>query len=242
MRTEDNSKIRTVVSAIVLLAGVGVLAFLLQRQSLEATLGSGLFLETYRFLLVVVLGGGVTLLYNRFKTSQDRQADERAREQDLARVRREELRRVWDELSSLYGSTLRQISTSRAKLLREYRETKKTSMPVEVYLSLVYDLSEIQIRMSDLHQRMLSQDFTWDDLANKTNALPMAEYLDAIVAEQERAMSNIQPSVDFINRVEVPNLMEFLGEETVAPQSWHELFQRRYYEVVRKISKAVLAV
>jgi len=161
----------------VTLASIGVLAFLLCGATIKQKLDEEVFKLSYQFLLIVVGGGAVSLLYKQFST-----------ERDEAQERRVLLRQMHSELLNAFNTAKRVRRTLRARA-RYFRESDVTSpliVNAKDYKEQMNILMDAQLTFEVYAKRAKeSQLFFARGEELQTACRKVEEYLNDIIKEYE---------------------------------------------------------
>lgn len=191
---------------LMLLAASGVCSFIVLGKSISEHIGAGVFNATYEFLLVAVLGSGVSVLF---------QAGSHVR---AARERREKLQReIHLALVTGYNDAKRA-----RRLLRARARTRRG----ETY---IIDPSEYERQLEALSSAQLSIELATRRIELNRSAFPesgellralhaVCEYLNSVVDEWEDIRSQSCDSHATLHMAQLPRLEAFLLHYQQSPE------------------------
>jgi hypothetical protein len=194
----------TVAIVVMILVALGaVAAFLVWGPQIKVRLAPEVFNLTYEFLLVVVIGGAVSLLYGRF-----------AAERDLARERRAALRQMHTELLAAYNAAKRVRRKLRAHVgyssglgvtpgarveAGEYERQMDALMDAQLTFE-VYAKRAADSKLWFLHGETLGKELG-----------KIEKYLNAIIDEYEKEFKHFAGAPPSRPLTELGTLAEYIG-------------------------------
>lgn len=208
--------IRIAIGLTIALAIVAAIGFILAHSALEAWLGTEVFKLTYEFLLIVVIGGAISLLYSQFTKSQE-QAD-KIKEQ--AREKRDKEKTLQGKfrvgfLQSYNGAkSVRRLLRATARTITDAKGTTTDGIKPAPYDRLMQKLVQVQLQIETLREEAAAEKDLFAGVPElqdlDTNLESIESYLNDIVGEYEDSYKlfhkgDLQPVSEF------PKLTEFIG-------------------------------
>ncbi len=186
-----------------ILAMAGVISFLIFGSHIKAALEPELFSVSYQFLLIVVLGGAVSLLYKQFSTEQDRD-----------RERRLILRQMHSELLDAFNVAKRVRRTVRARV--GYTSDRQ-ALGLRYIIGADYReqmdaLMEAQLKFEVYAKRAVERELYFAQ-GEELNAQcgKIEDYLRQIIKEYEINLTNFDETFPGKQLADLPKLAEFIG-------------------------------
>lgn len=183
-------------------------------------LGAEAYKILLQFLLVAVLGGGVSLLYQAFNREADRRAERVRRAEERADAVRETRQRYLRELVEHHNIVKRARRLLRATALTPEPEFLDRKVRVSAYDELLRTVVDAQLTMETMVRTMRAEGglFTGED--DLVASLGRAEeYLRALIAEYEHVLpQGGEPALRGM-----PGLADFIG-----PYEQADLFRHEY--------------
>ena len=217
--------------ATVTLASFGVLAFLFFGSEIRMKLQAEVFSLSYQFLLIVVIGGAISLVYKEFTVEQ---------EQD--RERRNFLRQMHSGLLSTFNAAKRVRRTLRAEVgfSAEIEIMKGRELTAAAYREQMDSLMEAQLTF-EVHAKQADDHSLF--FAHGEQLAPdfkrIEEYLRQIIEEYERCFVNFTGTPAAMALADLPKLAEFIGPDNVKGD-FHRNFKFAFRDVLSALSKASL--
>ncbi|MFO0943883.1 MAG: hypothetical protein U0930_24365 [Pirellulales bacterium] len=192
------------IRAVLAIASLAVCLFIVGGDRIAHHLNAEVFKLTYQFLLFVVIGGGLSLLYSRFTA-----------ERDLAEERRKLLREMHSELVAAYNTAeaVRRQLRAQVGYDPEVGLPKNATITIEPYIEQMDALMDAQL-IFELYARRAKDRKIWfatgDGLA--MNLKTVESYLNKIIDEYESQRNAfVRTGLAAKALSELPVLSEFLG-------------------------------
>ena len=234
---------RNILTAISLTIGlgiVGVIAFIVGRSALEAWLGVEVFKLSYQFLLIIVIGGAISLLYSQFAKRQA-EANKIKEEARAIKSERKALQRKFrTEFLQSYNAAkgIRRLLRAKARAITEVNGAKVEMIVVSPYDKQAQQLVHVQLQFETLKEEVESRKDLFSgvpelqDLYAKLGTIE--SYLNEIVGEYEDKFNlfhkgDLQPISLF------PKLAEFIGPFETAND-----FKTRFKQPAKEIVGGLL--
>jgi hypothetical protein len=188
---------------MLLLASIGVLAFLIFGQQISKRLETEVYKQTYQFLLLVVVGGAVSLVYKEFSDEQVRYEERRI----LLRKMHSELLDVFNS-AKLVRRTLRaRIGYSHDREAMMHRVVKDSDYREQMAILMVSQL-KFEVYSKQATDRVLF--FTQGERLRKSYRT-IEHYLRQIIEEYEINLITFAEAPLGKPLSELPKLAEFIG-------------------------------
>ncbi|MEV6349322.1 hypothetical protein [Actinoplanes sp. NPDC051851] len=214
-------------SAVISLGAATVL--IVWHDSISRWAGPEAYKTLLQFFLVVVLGGGVSLLFQAFNREADRRT-ERLRQLELQAIGVQEARqRYLSELIDQYQQVKRVRRLLRATALTHATDLLDRSVRVSRYDELMGSLLDAQLSLETMARTIPAGESLSPAVPELTCAIRTAEeYLRALITEYEQVRPQAtQPEISI--RL-LPKLAEFLG-----PYGDAELFRVEFVEPMNTV-------
>jgi hypothetical protein len=216
-----------ILGTIVVLAVGGVVAFLVWGALIKTTIDEELFRLSYQFLLIVVIGGALSLLYQQF--SAERALDER---------RIALLRQIHSELLTAFNVAKRARRALRAHVGSAI--TQDSRLIAEQYDEQMDRITDAQLTFELYAKR--AEDGLWFERGNALagQLRSIEKYLGEIGKEYEKKRNSFagMPSSKLLS--ELPVLAEFIGPYKDA-DNFKKRFKVPFREALSELVKAGLA-
>jgi len=173
-----------VLSAVAGLCFLGTICFLLWPKELKERLGDDVFKLTYQFLLLVVIGGALSVVYQEFQRHRDDEAKQR--EQDAARREAERVlqRQFLADLVEVYQAAMKVRRLLQAKAREHIPATTVMLVHANPYEEQMLALLDVHLDFQSLESRAetisLSRPITAKLAANPRS---IDKYFNEIVSE-----------------------------------------------------------
>src|SRR5439155_18473155 len=174
----------TVIVTVLALSLLGIIAFLVKPAQIKQQLGEDVFKLTYQFLLLVVIGGALCLIYQEFQYQRDQDAKAFERDAPTREAERGLQRQLLTEVVEAYNA---------AKKVRRLLRAKATKYPPATIVSVVqaqpYDeqmlaLMDTQLNFEQLERRAESNPHLFPtDTKLAVNLDLTGKYLNKILSE-----------------------------------------------------------
>lgn len=190
------------VTIVLTAALVGVVIFLVYDSEIKKRLEDDVFRITYQFLLIVVLGGAVSLLLKNLSS-----------ERDISRERRSALREMHSELLTSFNVVKRVRRTLRARVGYSKEGLDPRSLvAVSVYEEKIEDLMDAQLNF-EIYTKRAADSHLWfeNGAALATELGDVESYLNEIIEEYENELSNFEANPSGRLLKCLPVLSEFIG-------------------------------
>jgi hypothetical protein len=162
-----------------------------------------------QFLLVVVLGGGVTLIYQAFNRHADQRLERLQHEKERAEALRETRQRYLHDLIGHYNAVKRARRLLRAKALTSEPALLDRRVRVGEYDELLMTVLDAQLAIETMARAMRAEGSLFAGEQDLTASLSTAEaYLRALITEYEEVLP--QAGQEIALRT-MPELAAFIG-------------------------------
>jgi hypothetical protein len=228
------------ISLTIALAIVGVIAFILAHSALEVWLGPEVFKLTYQFLLIIVIGGAISLLYSQFTKRQE--AANKIREQERAKRDEEKTLQGKFRVGFLQAynaaKNVRRLLRATARTIADVNGTTTEVIKLSPYDRQMQKLVQVQLQFETLREEAESEKALFSgvpELQALDETLGTIEsYLNDIVGEYEDSYrlfhgGDLQPVSQF------PKLAEFIGPYETATD-----FKTKFKQPAKQILKGIL--
>lgn len=217
-------RINVLAIAVTIIAIFGVLMFIFGGQTISKAIGRELFGMTYQFLLVVVLGSGVSVTFQMITRAED------------MRERRRELQR---QLHELLVSGYNDAKRAR-RLLKARARVGNDSIDAAVYDEQLEALSNAQLAIELATRRVEINRMLFENADALVAALRAVEnYVNTVVDEWEAVRPRLKPD-DHIDAVQLPELVMFLRSPSESPP-FREGFKKPFDLALRLMEKALVS-
>jgi hypothetical protein len=181
-----------------------------------------------QFILVAVLGGGVSLLYQAFNREAERRADRIRDAEQRAEAAREIRRRYLRELIASYNAVKRTRRLLRATALTHAPSFADRRLRVARYDEMMQNVLDAQLTLETMTRTMRAEGSIFASEPNLNTLLGTAEaYLRSLIAEYETVMPQInQPEVE-VGRL--PKIVDFIG-----PYDESDRFRHEFVDAVQR--------
>jgi len=202
-----------VLSAVAGLCFLGTICFLLWPKELKERLGDDVFKLTYQFLLLVVIGGALSVVYQEFQRHRDDEAKQR--EQDAARREAERVlqRQFLADLVEVYQAAMKVRRLLQAKAREHIPATTVMLVHANPYEEQMLALLDVHLDFQSLESRAetisLSRPITAKLAANLRS---IDKYFNDIVSEYADHFSAFtgQPTTRQLN--ELGHVADFIAK------------------------------
>ncbi|MEM1182708.1 MAG: hypothetical protein AAGM22_30465 [Acidobacteriota bacterium] len=224
---------RTSISTVVIMVAAlfGVFLFLIEGCEIKKKLEEDVFRLTYQFLLIGVVGSGVTLVLKNFSL-----------ERDLARERRAALREMHSDLLASFNLSKKIRRTLRAKAGYDSKRgiDAKIKIPASLYEEKIGELMEAQLNFEVYTKRAKDSRLWFKRGEALAEALGEVEdYLNGIIKEYENELDHFDGDPPERVLAELPVLSEFLTPYKKAPE-FKSRFARPFKAALLELSNAGL--
>lgn len=231
-----DSKIGVVAGIAIFLAIVGIIFFILFNKNLQDFLGTEIFKLSYQFLLLVVIGGAVSLIFTEYTKAKEQRLKDTEKDEERKLKEKEKWEsknneerilqhKFYNDFIQAYDSAkkIRRLLRSRARILSQDAGTNSEAIVIK---TLRYDeqmqvLTNVQLQFEFFCEEVQSNRHLFsgvDELKNLSQDLKKIEsYLNKIVGEYEDCYKSL-PNQSFIDDVptipikNLPKLGEFIGK------------------------------
>lgn len=228
------------ISLTLALALVGVTTFILYHSALEIRLGIEVFKLTYQFLLLIVIGGAISLLYSQFTKRQEEANKIKEREREKRDEKKTLQRKFRTEFIQSYNAakSIRRLLRARARTVTDINGLKVEVIKLSPYDRQMQKLVHVQLQFETLKEEAESQKDLFSgvpELQALDQTLETIEsYLNLIVGEYEGSYKlfhkgDLQPISEF------KNLAEFIG-----PYASAKDFKTKFKEPAKQIVGGIL--
>ncbi|MGX6604072.1 hypothetical protein ACWKSP_18325 [Micromonosporaceae bacterium Da 78-11] len=193
--------------ALIAMAAAAVL--IIWHESATRVVGVEAYKTLLQFLLVVVLGGGVSLLYQAFNRQAELQAERLKLAEDRATAIRETRKRYLAELVVLYNAVKRsrRLLRARAQIHTTAGDGKLRVAAYEEQLQLLLDA---QLSLELMIRNVNAEGKVFHGVPEPVSSLKSTEdYLRKLITEYEAVMPRVQPGATEIPTP--PKLADFVG-------------------------------
>lgn len=207
--------------ALLVLASIGALLFLLLGNEIKRYLDDDVFKLTYQFILLVVIGGATGLIFKQV-----------ASERDASEADREKRRTVHDELLHAYNIVKRIRRSLRASIGYESAGTLAQTLPLtwSDYQSNMDELDDQQLVFESYKRRASTGKlFNYSSTRLADELTRIEKYLNQIGAEYRGARHQFEENHAELHASKLPLLAEFIGSSGDSAQ-----FQNDFKYAIRK--------
>ena len=179
--------IAVAITVAVLLALVGVLHFLIAGGSWAEGLDKDIYKLTYQFLLFIVIGGALSLLYERFTALREAREGKRERERDAREQRRLRLQTIHRDLLSAFSQVKKARRLLRALAVKSFDDPTPSTDMVEAdeYAKQMLTIIDAQLVL-ETYVKEAKADILFESIPGLGDALRQAEkYLGGLIKEFE---------------------------------------------------------
>lgn len=213
-----SSVFTTIIIAIFVLATVATVVLALDHKKWSGAdyLGLEAFKLTYPFLLLVVLGGAISLVYKEFSSERNavRAIQERLRNE--AQRRRERWMALSRDLIETYSNSKRIRRLLRARALKKRGGgspegvAAEMMLDVAVYDKLIQELNDVQLSF-ETQARLAEADTSLETVAPGTrkHLRSIEKYLNRIIQENEDNLPTF--TADSVSLKSLPALKKYVG-------------------------------
>ncbi len=210
---------------------------------LSARLGDA-FDETYGFFLVIVLGGGVSLLIQRHIRAGEERGRKKERDLEAAAEEKRLLMRTYDELLAAYNRAKQVRRLLRARVLQgdgEGAAAEEAMMPAAEYDTQMEILIRAQLDFESIQRRVDGNEALFGAYPElKGDLSSIRRYLHETIDEYEEARTRFTGDPPTLAVAQLPALLEFLGPYGQGPEYWSE-FKRPFRSALRCLRHAIRA-
>jgi len=217
---------------IIIAAGVVVsmgfaVVLIVWHEVMMKAVGTEAYKTLLQFVMVAVLGGGVSLLYQAFNREAERRAESARRSEERAVALRETRQRYLHDLIAHYNVVKRARRLLRATALSCESNFLDRRVRVARYDELLQTVLDAQLALETMSRTMRVEDSLFATELGLIASLSSAEaYLRSLITEYENSMPRAdQPEVDLR---EMPELADFIG-----PYTESERFRRQFIHQVQ---------
>jgi hypothetical protein len=213
----------------VALASIGVFAFLIRGQQIRPMLDTEVFNLTYQFLLIVVIGGAVSLLYTQFSDERDRAQEHRVL-----------LRQMHSELLSAFNAAKRVRRTLRARVGCASGVSAMCVVNAAEYEEQIDLLMEAQFTFEVYAKRASDPQLFFgrgEELGTELGTVE--DYLNDIIDEYEDRLKSFEGTPPIKPLAKLPKLAEFIGPYKDA-HSFQQKFKYPFRRALLALPKARL--
>ena len=193
-----------IISLLTALSVLAVAVFLIWSTELEGLIGKNTFQKTYSFLLVVVIGGSISLVYKEYE--RDRQS----KQQDLILIRE-----FYDAIIGVYNDAkrIRRLVRARALINLSNSQLKSTIYVSKYeYDEYMQQLNGIQLTIElMIHQMQGAPDLYGNDIGLKQSLSKMKNYLRKVLNEYEQSLRTFCVEDQRVPLAQLEILQQFIG-------------------------------
>jgi hypothetical protein len=230
-------KLLIVISLTITLAIVGVISFIVARTALEASLGTEVFKLTYEFLLIIVIGGAVSLLYSHFTKVREQERAKKAEEKTLQGKFRVGFLQSYNAAKSV-----RRLLRATARTITEVNGTTTELIKLSPYDRQMQKLVQVQLQFETLKEEAESEKDLFAGVPElqdlNKNLGTIESYLHDIISEYEKSSKLFQRG-DPQPLSEFKKLAEFIGPYDSATD-FKAKFKKPAKDIVQGILKLLL--
>lgn len=203
----------TATTVVVVLLGLASSALLVLRHD-AATQALGL--EAYKiilqFLLVVVLGGGVTLVFQAFNREAELKAQRTRQEEERALILREARQRYLRELVEQYNVVKRARRMLRAQALVNQPGQARHRVRMVKYDELLQAILDAQLSLETMRHVVRADDELFPVHGELSAYLKTAgSCLRSLITEYEAFLPGVQAGVTEVELAKLPKLADLIG-------------------------------
>ena len=224
---------RIAISLTIALAIVGVTGFIYAHSALEASLGTEVFKLTYQFLLIIVIGGAVSLLYSQFTKIREQARAKRAEEKALQGKFRVGFLQSYNAAKSV-----RRLLRATARTITDGKGPTTELIKLSPYDRQMQKLVQVQLQFETLKEEAESEKDLFSgvpELQHLHKTLETIEsYLNCIVSEYE-------DSSELFHRGDPQPLCEFEKlEEFIRPFKEGTEFDLKFKQPAKRIVDGIV--
>jgi len=165
-----------------------------------------------QFVLVVVLGGGISLAYQAFNRDADLRAQRARHEEERAQVVRESQQRHLRDLSAEYNVVKRARRMLRAQALAFQPEETGTRVRVSKYDEFLQVVLDAQLSLETMSHVVGADNELFPTHSNLIESIDVAEtYLRSLITEYENFLPRVGPGEALAELTKLPVLADFIG-------------------------------
>lgn len=210
-----------VIAASVIVSMAFAVVLIAWHDAMTSAVGAEAYKTLLQFLLVVVLGGGVSLLYQAFNREAERRAERLRQEEERADALRETRQRYLRDLIAQYNIVKRARRLLRATALTREQNLLDRRVRVPRYDELLQVVLDAQLTLETMSRTMGAEGSLFAAEQDLTASVRKAEsYLRSLIVEYEEIM----PQVDRqeISLRVMPELADFVGPYNASDRFRHE--------------------
>jgi hypothetical protein len=202
-----------VITTTVVLVGLALGALLVVRHEAAARLvGPEAYKVLLQFVLVAVLGGGVSLIYQAFNRDADLRAQRARQHEERRLVLRETRQRYLRDLAEQYNVVKRARRMLRAQALVYQVGEVQPQVRVAKYDEFLQVVLDAQLSLETMTHAVRADDElfpTWNDIISSLHIADV--YLRSLITEYENFLPRVDPSEVLVDLARLQVLADFIG-------------------------------
>ena len=234
------SRIVVAIVAAVLLALVGVMHFLVVGGSWAEGLDKEIYKLTYQFLLFIVIGGALSLLYQRFTALREAREGKREREREAREQRRLRLQTIHRDLLSVFNRVKKARRLLRALAVTSLDDPTPSAEVVNAdeYAKQMLAIIEAQLIL-ETYVKESKADRLFESIPGLGDALKRAEkYLGSLIGEFEEHLREFQGIPKTRPLAKLDELRDFIAHKE-ASKNFKPEFTRPFREALDALENAL---
>ena len=201
------TKTSMTIAITLLVSAIATIYVGLNRTHVESVVGIEYAKLLFQFLLLIVFGGAVSLLYKQHIRETEERANLRLREQELLDLRRGFVRNIRQTLIGIYNDTKRVRRLLRSSCVNESDQNEQVVLS-EPYIKQMEQLLDTQLSLETLvHELKIDQIQLSLDKEISRSVTLMEDYLRSVLQEYEQRY----PVAEASRLSELPTLSKFIG-------------------------------
>lgn len=208
-RNNPNRRLTVVIASGAAIAMAAAAVLIVWHKGATEAVGVEGYKTLLQFLLVAVLGGGVSLVYQAFNRQAEQRAERARLAEERAAVVRETRQRYLGELIGLYNSVKRTRRLLRARA-QVHIGAGDHHLRVETYDEYLQLLVDAQLSLEMVVRNVRAEGPLFDAESNLLPSLKEAEvYIRDLITEYETVMPGVAQTATDI--APPPQLSDFIG-------------------------------
>jgi hypothetical protein len=219
------------------LVGLALAALLVfQHEAATTVVGVEAYKILLQFILIAVLGGGVSLVYQAFNRDADLKAQRARQDEERAMALRESRQRHLRDLAEQYNVVKRARRMLRAQALAYQPGKAERRLRVAKYDEFLQVVLDAQLSLETMSHVIGADAELFPTQSDLIASLGVAEtYLRSLITEYENFLPSADPGGDAsVDLVRLPVLADFIG-----PYSESVDFRERFVHPIQRVLGAM---